>query len=188
MTPIETNRDPSSRQRKALGLALCALGGLVALMIWHKPASLMLISCVSGLAWCASMMFNHDEPRGRQWKAIVIPIVVGLMYAAVRYLGSPAPIAVAVAGVFVALGTLVWFRERFGNKFYKTWSLLFLPLAWSVSTLLLVLVYYGVLTPFGLVLRMLGRDSMHRKLDRDRTTYWLKRPEVVDPERYFRQF
>ena len=188
MTLAETHRDPSSRERKALALSLCALGGVVAFMIWHKPTGLMLISCVSSLAWCASILFNHDEPRGRQWKAVAIPVSVGLMYAAVQYFDSPATIAVAVAVVFVVIGILVWFRERFGNAFYKTWSLLFLPLAWSVSTGLLILVYYGVLTPIGLGLRTVGRDPMHRSFDRDETTYWVKRHEVDDLERYFRQF
>jgi hypothetical protein len=134
------------------------------------------------------MLFNRDETRGRQWKAIIIPLIAGSLYAAARYLESSAPIAIAAAVALVVLGIFVWFRDSFGSRFYRTWSLLFLPLAWSISTLLLVLVYYGVLTPIGLALRTLGRDPMHREFDRDATSYWVKRDEVVGPERYFRQF
>jgi hypothetical protein len=64
---------------------------------------------------------------------------------------------------------------------------MFLPLAWTVSTVLLILVYYLVLTPIGLALRLAGRDRMGRRFDSDRTTYWVKRNES-DPSRYFRQF
>ena len=188
MSLSETNGDPSASERKALALALCALGGVVALMILFKSESLLFITWASGLAWCASMLFNHDEPRGRQWKAIIIPLVAGSAYAAARYVESPAAIAVTAGIPFVVLGIFVWFHESFGSSFYRTWTLLFMPLAWSVSTLLLVLVYYGVLTPIGLALRTLGRDPMHREFDRDGTSYWVKRDEVVDPERYFRQF
>ena len=183
-----TERDPSSKERKALGLALCVLAGVVALMIWRSPGGLMLISWVAGLAWCASMLFNKDEPRGRQWKGVLIPLIAGLLYTAVRYTESPAAIAVAAPITLVVLGILVWRRAAFGNRLYKTWSQLFVPIAWSVSTLLLVLVYFGVLTPIGLILRIGGRDAMHREFDRDRTSYWVKRDELVNPERYFRQF
>lgn len=188
MSLIETNGDPSSRERKALALALCALGVVVALMILFKPESLMFIASVSGLTWFASMLFNSDEPRGRQWKSIIIPLIAASLYAAGRYVESPAPIAIAAAVALVVLGIFVWFGDSFGSRFYRTWSLLFLPLAWSVSTLLLVLVYYGVLTPIGLVLRTFGRDPMHGEFDRDATSYWVKRDEGVDPDRYFRQF
>jgi hypothetical protein len=189
MTRIESKREPSSKERKALGVALCALGCVFALMIWFQPASLMLISCVSGLAWCAAMLFNKDEPLGQQWKGIMIPVIAGLAYAAVRYVASPATIAVAAAVALTVLGVVVWLHHSFGNRFYETWSLLFLPLAWSVSSLLLVLVYYGVLTPIGLVLRLVGRDPLHREFDRSAASYWVKRDEMaVDPDRYFCQF
>jgi hypothetical protein len=188
MSLVATTRDPSTKDRKALALALCALGGVIALIIWLKPASLLLITGVSSVAWCASMLFNDDEPRNSQWQGVMIPLIAGLLYAAARYVAPQATVGVAAAAALVVLGIVVWFHVGFGNGFYKIWSLLFLPLAWSVSTMLLVLVYFGMLTPIGLVLRALGRDPMHREFDRDAASYWVKRDEVVDPERYFRQF
>ena len=53
---------------------------------------------------------------------------------------------------------------------------------------LLLLVFYGVVTPIGLVLRLAGRDPMHRKLDRAAATYWVRRPQPQGVERYFRQY
>jgi hypothetical protein len=188
MSQIETSTDPTPKERKALAIALCALGGVVALLILFKPESLLFVACVSAIAWCASMLFNHDEPRGRQWKGFFVPLIAGSVYAATLYLESPAMVAVVAAAVLLVLGILVWFLESFGNRLHRTWTLLFMPLAWSVSTLLLVLVYYLVLSPIGLVLRLFGRDPMHRKLDRDATSYWVKRDQAVDPDRYFRQF
>jgi hypothetical protein len=188
MTLIETDRDPSSRERKALGFALCALGGIIAMMIWHRPGGLMFITWVAGLAWSASMLFNKDEPLSRQWKGVMIPLTAGLAYAAVRYAESAAAIAIAAPIALVTLGISTWVSAEFGNWFYRTWSQLFEPIAWSVSTVLLVLVYLGVLTPIGIILRVGGRDPMHRRFDRDGTSYWIKRDEAVDPERYFRQF
>ena len=148
----------------------------------------MLTTWVSGLAWCASMLFNKEEPRSRQWKGVMIPLIAGLVYVAVRSTESLAMIAVVAPSALFVLGILVWCSAPFGNRFYKTWLQLFVPIAWSVSTLLLVLVYFGVLTPIGVILRIVGRDSMHRQFDRDATSYWVKRDGPVNPEHYFRQF
>ena len=185
---LEVKRDPSPRERKALGWALCALGGFFALMIWLKPESLLIIASVTGLAWCASLLFNKNEPLSRQWKGLVIPLTLSLVYVAVRLTEQPAMIAVAMAGVLAALGIVVWIHERVGNSFYETWSLLFLPLACSTSNFLLVLVYYGVFTPIGIVLRLIGRDPMRREFDQEKKSYWVERNEPENSERYFRQF
>jgi hypothetical protein len=49
--------------------------------------------------------------------------------------------------------------------------------------------FYLVLTPVGLLLRLLGKDPLHRKPDRSAASYWVKRaPEKIDPERYERLF
>jgi hypothetical protein len=182
-----SNHDPSTVERRVLALALAALGALLAVLIWFRPASLLVIGCISGLAWCASMLFNREEPI-RQWRGVWIPLVVGGLYAMTQLVESRAVIAIAAGVALAVIGITVWFRERFGSRFYQAWSLLFLPLAWSVSTLLLILVYYAVLTPIGLALRMAGRDPLHRKFDRDSASYWVRRDETANAERYFRQF
>ncbi len=188
MNLMDMKSNPSTRERNALGLALCALGGVVAWMIWLKPESLVVFAIVTGLAWCASMLFNRDEPLSRQSKGVFVPLIAGLLYAACRLGDSPGTIAVAEAVAFAALGFSVFFRDRFGNRFYETWSLLFLPLAWCVSTLLLVLVYYGVIAPIGLALRIIGRDPLQREFDREASSYWVKREEPESLDRYFRQY
>jgi ABC-type uncharacterized transport system permease subunit len=147
----------------------------------------LVIASLSLVAWCASMAFNEEEPREHRWLGLLVPLTFGLIYVAARYVATPTTVAVAAAIALAALGVAVWIGERFGNEFYNTWAQMFLPLAWTVSTVLLILVYYLVLTPIGLALRLAGRDRMGRRFDSDRTTYWVKRNES-DPSRYFRQF
>jgi hypothetical protein len=67
------------------------------------------------------------------------------------------------------------------------WIVAVFPIGWTVSHLLLGAIYFLVLTPIGLVLRVLGHDPMNRKLDRDATTYWTNH-EQAPVARYFRQF
>jgi hypothetical protein len=62
------------------------------------------------------------------------------------------------------------------------------PIGWVVSHLTLALLYYGVMTPIGFLLRLSKRDPLGRGFDRNAPTYW----EPYNPDRgmkrYLRQF
>lgn len=62
------------------------------------------------------------------------------------------------------------------------------PIGFVVSYLILAVVYYLVLTPIGLVMRLAGYDPMQRQIDRDAETYWTPRKQDESTEQYFRQF
>jgi hypothetical protein len=58
-------------------------------------------------------------------------------------------------------------------------------LAWVNTRLLLSFFFYGIITPVGLVMRLLGRDPLTRKIDRSQTSYWVKRdPQPFDAKKY----
>ena len=62
-------------------------------------------------------------------------------------------------------------------------------LGWINTRLILGIFFYLILTPVGLIMRLFGRDPLHRKLDRKATTYWEKRGSVeFKRERYERLF
>lgn len=72
---------------------------------------------------------------------------------------------------------------------YIAWMVAVFPLGWFVSHLLLASIFFGVIMPIGLILRVLGRDPMRKAFDRSAATYWIARPtEPTDSQRYFRQF
>jgi len=61
------------------------------------------------------------------------------------------------------------------------------PIGWVVSHVILAIVYFLILTPLGLVMKLIGRDSMERRFDRAAKTYWVARRTDVESARYFRQ-
>ncbi len=71
---------------------------------------------------------------------------------------------------------------------YRLWMVLAFPIGWLVSHLILALVYFGILTPIGLLLRLAGHDPLRLKPDRSIASYWCERPTETDTDRYFRQF
>ncbi len=62
------------------------------------------------------------------------------------------------------------------------------PVGIVVSHLLIAAVYYLVITPIGLLLRLRGRDAMKRRFPGGEESYWVERETVEDQRRYFRQF
>ena len=62
------------------------------------------------------------------------------------------------------------------------------PIGWVISHLLLGIVFYLVVFPIGLMMRMFRYDALGRRFDRDAKSYWKKREARDDPRRYFKQY
>ena len=71
---------------------------------------------------------------------------------------------------------------------YLGWMYAAYPIGWTVSHLLMAIVFFGVITPIGFIMRLMGRDPLQRAFDPAAKTYWIAHPRAVDPQRYFRQF
>lgn len=88
--------------------------------------------------------------------------------------------AIAVVGT-VLPGALRWL--------FFVWMALGLVLGTIVTSIILAIVFFVAVTPIGLVMRLLGRDPMHRAIDREAPSYWI--PKVHDTsdktrmEKYF---
>jgi len=49
----------------------------------------------------------------------------------------------------------------------------------GITKLLLAIIFYLVFTPAGLIIRLLGKDPLRRSIDKDRDSYWEKKPPSV---------
>jgi hypothetical protein len=57
---------------------------------------------------------------------------------------------------------------------YLGWMKFGTVMNWINTRLILGILFYGLFVPFGLVMRLFGKDPMHRRLDRTRATYKVK--------------
>lgn len=71
---------------------------------------------------------------------------------------------------------------------FLAWMWAAFPIGWVVSHVLMAAIFFLVITPIGLTMRLLGRDPLSRGFDRTATTYWTPRRQDVDEASYFRQF
>ena len=94
--------------------------------------------------------------------------------------------ALAAAAVLIGLPGLL--RPALLRQLFVAWLVVAFPIGWLISHTILLVLYFLVLTPMALFLRLCGRDVLGRKPTPDRGTYWEPKQSPLDPHRYFRQY
>ena len=61
-------------------------------------------------------------------------------------------------------------------------------LGWLNTRLILGLVFYLMITPLGLLIRLAGTDLLDEKIDKKAESYWKKRPPAPGPARYEKSY
>ena len=95
----------------------------------------------------------------------------------------------AVLGVLaIVVGVAGLIDPRLIRPIFVGWMVLAFPIGWTVSLLMLGLIYYGLFLPLGLFFRLTGRDALAIRHRPDASTYWTPKPAPTDVRRYFRQY
>ncbi|MBW3557768.1 MAG: hypothetical protein KY454_12625 [Actinobacteria bacterium] len=71
---------------------------------------------------------------------------------------------------------------------FMGWSYATYPIAWILSHVILGAVFFGIVTPIGILVRRLRQDPLERHWDPAARSYWTPRDAERDVRRYFRQF
>lgn len=120
--------------------------------------------------------------------------------------------AVILTGLLLAVSAFSWYRDHprravgllvaagivlliglalrpLWLRFFRLWMKLAEGLSWVMTRVLLSVFFYGILTPVGLVMRLLGKAPMDLAWKDGRETYWIDRSETeATLERYEKQF
>ena len=124
----------------------------------------------------------------RQFAALWLPLFLGLAGAAAWRSGHSPRVAGTLWVLGAALGILGWLRPLLFRRLYVGWMMAAFPIGWTVSYLVVTVIFYFVLTPVGVIMRLLGHDPLRRGFDRSVRSYWIERRPAERPERYFQQF
>lgn len=131
---------------------------------------------------------NPSIRQLRQFGALWFPAFGALVgFLLYRRLDNPAA-AFAVWGVAAVITLVGLVSPRFMRLVYVGMMTLTFPIGWVISNIILLLVYYLVLTPIGIAMRLAGRDPMQRRPDRSAASYWIARSAETPTARYFRQY
>lgn len=115
------------------------------------------------------------------------------------------------AVVFIILGSLFWWRGKnyyfycfiFSSVFlitslllplllkpiYKLWMTLALVLGYVMTRVILSVLFYFILTPVGLIARLLGNQFLDLKIDKSKESYWnYRKTKPFNKHDYEKQF
>ena len=116
----------------------------------------------------------------------VIAVVFSLATWLVKHSWNPFFWKLGVIGL--AVGVVLWLLPQITRPFYVVWYFLGCCMGIVVGNVVFALFYYLVFTPFGLVRRVLNRNSFPKGFNKSASTYWQPAEKVVDLKRYYRQF
>ena len=90
-------------------------------------------------------------------------------------------------GSFLFAGGLLW--PQILKPLYVLWMLLAHMLSWVNTRIILGVIFYLIFTPIALVMRILQRDGLQKKINKNASSYWTQRtaPENIK-EHFERQF
>ena len=131
---------------------------------------------------------THPSRRDLLWFGLLLPVFFGIVGALVWQRTGALAAGTAVWTVGGTVSTLFAFWPASRRRIYVGWMYVVYPIGWTVSHLLLGVVYFVVITPIGLALRLLRRDPLERSFDHGATTYWVRHNPAGRIERYLRQF
>jgi len=111
-------------------------------------------------------------------------LIGALIFYRTRRYGVPGGLwtfAVLIMIVYYALPSVQ-------RMMFRAWMTITYPLGFIGSHIILGAFYYGILTPQGLLMRLVGRDPMQRRFEPQLPSYWVERKRASQPARYWRQF
>ncbi len=129
---------------------------------------------------------NLDKKSLRKFgitMGIAFLVITLLMLIRHRHSFVPASIISALFFFFAFLLPLAL------KPLYIFWMKLALVLGWINTRIILIIIFYLLFTPVGLIMRLFRADLLDRKIDRNRDSYWKKREKkVFNPTDYERLF
>jgi hypothetical protein len=129
--------------------------------------------------------WNPSRRELRQFAAIWLPAFAAFA-GAVIYRSGGVTTALVIWALAAAIAIIGVASPRRIKPLFVGWMAAAYPIGWTVSHVVLGLIYFALFTFVGLMMRLFRYDPMHRSFSG--ATYWRGRSDRTDAAAYFRQF
>lgn len=127
------------------------------------------------------------KPTPHELRKFGVTMIIGFgIFAGLAYWRGHETLALVFACVGAGAGLLGLTGTKLAMLVYLPWMSLAFVMGNIMSRVLVAVFFYGLITPMGLVMRLIGRDKLRRK--NTRASYWDDLPKSTDKARYERQF
>ncbi len=131
--------------------------------------------------------FDPSRKVLRQFAALWLLVFLAL--AATEWCVRERPLlGLVLAAVAVICGVAGLFRPPLMRWIFVGWMVVVFPIGWLISSLILAVLFFLVITPVALFFRLRGRDLLDRHPAPDQPSYWQPKPPPRNLRSYFRQY
>ncbi len=121
----------------------------------------------------------------QRWFGLSLAILLAIVAFSVSRLNVSA--GWILGAIALAVGATYYLIPATQLPIIRSWQIITFPVAWTVGHILFGIVFWLVVLPLGLVLRMLNYDPL-RLRQRNATSNWQDRSADRPADSYFKQF
>jgi hypothetical protein len=117
----------------------------------------------------------HFKEDPREWRKAALLSLIGpaVITGILRHRGVVSATGLAAALAVLALVALcAWTRPRWFRGYYRFTTRLGFYIIQAAGRVVLAALFFVILTPFGWILRLLGKDFLRLKPPSDMQTFW----------------
>lgn len=93
-----------------------------------------------------------------------------------------------LGGIGAGTGLVCLLLPFIARPLYYVWYALAACIGIVVANLIFCVMFYGLFTPMGLFMRIIGRDALNLKWKKGAATHWIDAPPAPPPAQYFSQY
>ena len=132
------------------------------------------------------------ELRKFAWSLIIgFPCIAIVFFLAKWYKSGAMPDAhffLMLGGIGASVGLVSLVVRPIARLLYPIWYFLAACIGIVMANLIFMVMFYGLFTPIGLFMRLIGRDALNLKWKRSAASHWIDAPPAPPAEQYFSQF
>ena len=138
---------------------------------WFHHLYNIIIHALNG-ALLGSFCYSLTKRKSAAWLTGLVFVTAAVLTEAVSGIVG---IADVLGGLGAALTVLGLTTPVVLKPVYRVWMALAVVLGFVMTRVILTVVYYLVMTPIGLVMRLLGKDPLDRRPDPGAASYWIEK-------------
>lgn len=132
------------------------------------------------------------ELRKFAWSLIIGFPCIATVFFLVKWLKTHAvPDAhgfIMLGGIGTGVGIASLLIRPLARLLYPAWYFLAACIGIVMSNLIFVVMFYGIFTPIGIIMRIIGRDPLNLKWKKGAASHWIDAPPAPPADHYFSQF
>ena len=114
---------------------------------------------------------------------LTIGIILVILGSVVLWRGKEIyPYLLGIGALFIILGFTL---SQVLKPLQKIWMSFSIIMGFFVSRIILFILFFAVLTPIGLITRLLGKDILDQGIDRTRQSYWHDRTSEIENKKSY---